>query len=350
MVRILITTIMVRSGVFTHVCDLANHLSYFGVQVSVAVIKNEKVLRSVRLTEQEMSFMSAKFAPEVPVYFYTDISDLLELCHSLGVQLLHAQSPLTFPTSRIVSRRLAIPLVVTLHGVLNWSMLYGEVLSSAAAIIAVGPETARFVNDKNRHKLNIIMNGIDLVRFCPAKPEAVVDGPLRLMRFGRSNPPTSYGVNFLDRAVGELINQGLSVEAGVLGYATKAETHYLKKYGWVDNPLPYLQQTHLVYGRGRALREGMACGCVGFLLGEGYGGLVSPDWFEGGKFTPLSASVKHGYRLPDHKLIASDILLLYHDRELLARLRLEARSTAVRFFSAQPMAEATVAVYRRHVI
>lgn len=348
MLRVLITTIMVRSGVLTHVCDLANHLSSFGVQVNVAVIKSEKVLRSVRLTEQEMSFMSAKFSPEVPVFFYEDTSDLLELCRSLDVQLLHAQSPLTFATSLAASRHHEIPLVVTLHGVLNWSMLYSEVLSSAAAIIAIGPEAARFVSDKHRHKVNIIMNGIDLERFCPAGTETAVDGPLRLMWFGRSNAPTSYGVNFLDRAVGELIKQGLSVEAGVLGYAAKAETNYLRKYGWADNPLPCLQQTQLVFGRGRALREAMACGCVGFLLGEGYGGLVSPDWFEDGKFTPLSASVKHGFRLPDHNLIASDILRLYHDRELLARLRLEARSTAVRFFSVRPMAEATVSVYRSH--
>jgi glycosyltransferase involved in cell wall biosynthesis len=283
------------------------------------------------------------------VFFYTDTNDLLKLCYSLGVQLLHAQSPLTFATSLAASRNLSIPLVVTLHGVLNWAKLYRETLSCAAGIIAIGPESARFVGNENMHKLNVIINGVDLERFCPAKPESVVDGPLRLMWFGRSNVPTSLGVNALDKAVGELIERGLSVEAGLLGYATKAETHYLKKYGWADNPLPYLQQTQLVFGRGRALREAMACGCAGFLLGEGYGGRVSPDWFADGKFTPLSASVKHGFELPDHKVIASDILLLYRDRELLSQLRLEARSTAVRFFSVQPMAEATVSVYRQHI-
>ncbi|MBT9172314.1 MAG: hypothetical protein DDT21_00695 [Syntrophomonadaceae bacterium] len=348
--RILITTIMARSGVLTHVCDLANHLRSFGVQVSVAVIKREKVLRSVRLTEQEMSFLSAKFSPEVPVFFYTHTCDLLELCHSLGVQLLHAHSPLTFPTSLAVARSLSIPLVVTLHGELNWSRLYNEALSNAAAIIAVGPEAARFVSGEHRHKLNVIFNGIDLERFCPAKPDATVDSPLRLIWFGRANVPASYGVNFLDRAVGELISRGLAVEAGLLGYATKAETHILKKYGWADDPRPYLQQTQLVFGRGRALREAMACGCAGFLLGEGYGGRVSPDWFADGKHTPLSASVKHGFQLPDHKAIAFDILHLYQNRELLSRLRLEARSTAVRFFGVHSMAEATVSVYRRHAI
>lgn len=347
--KVIITTIMVRSGVLTHVCDLANHLSSCGVQVGVAVIKSEKVLRSVSLTEQEMSFMTAKFSPEVTLFFYKDTRDLLELCHSLGVQLLHAQSPLTFATSLAASCRLAIPLVVTLHGVLNWSMLYGQVLSSAAAIIAVGPEAARFVSAENRHKINIIRNGIDLDRFRPAMPHAAVDGPLRLMWFGRSDVPASYGVNILDKAVGELTSRGLSVKAGLLGYATKAQPYFLKKYGWADNPLPYLQQAHLVFARGRALREAMACGCVGFLLGEGYGGLVSPDWFEDGKFTPLSASIKHGFRAPDDKVITSDILPLYHDRELLYRLRLQARSTAARFFSVQPMVEATVSVYRRHV-
>jgi glycosyltransferase involved in cell wall biosynthesis len=347
--KVIITTIMVRSGVLTHVCDLANHLHAFGVQVGVAVIKSDKALRSFRLTEQEMFFLSAKFKSEVPVFFYADTKDLLDLCYSFGAQLLHAQSPLTFATSRAVARNLSIPLVVTLHGVLNWTKLYRETLSCAAGIIAVGPEAARFVGNEYTHKLTVIVNGVDLERFCPAQPDAVVDGPLRLMWFGRTNVPTSNGVTFLDRAVGELITQGLSVEAGLLGYATKAETYYLKKYGWSDNPLPYLQQTQLVFGRGRALREAMACGCAGFLLGEGYGGLVSPDWFEDGRFTPLSASVKHGFRLPDEKVITSDILPLYHDRELLYRLRLEARSTAVRFFGVQRMVEATVSVYRRHV-
>jgi len=347
--RVLITTIMVRSGVLSHVCDLANHLRAFGVQVSVAVVKSDKVLRSVRLTEQELSFMSAKFSPEVPVFFYSDTADLLELCRLLGVQLLHAQSPLTFAASLAASRCFSIPLVVTLHGVLNWPKLYRKVLEYAAGIIAIGPEVARFAGADNMHKLHVIVNGVDVGQFCPGPPETAADGPLRLMWFGRTNVPVSLGVSFLDRAVGELLSRGLQVEAGLLGYATKAETLFIKKYGWSDNPLPYLRQAHLVFGRGRALREAMACGCVGFLLGEGYGGQVCPEWFEDGKFTPLSASAKHGFQVPDHKVIASDILPLYHDRELLNLLRSEARETAVRFFSVQPMVEATVAVYRRHI-
>ena len=169
------------------------------------------------------------------------------------------------------------------------------------------------------------------------------------MWMGRTNGAASMGAQYLARAVRILRKKGIPVEAKIIGYAVGADVGGLKNYNWVHDPLPYLQRNHIVFARGRALREAMACGNVGILVGQGYGGIVREDWFENGKKPQLSGSLKHGYKKHDVSLIMKDILFFHRNRTELAKARKAARKIAEMHFDARKMAEQTYNVYKKAI-
>ncbi|HHX75721.1 MAG TPA: glycosyltransferase family 4 protein [Firmicutes bacterium] len=343
--NVLLTTILVRSGVLTHVWDLVKHLRTSGVNVSVAVIKTPYIMSALKLTDSELEKLLGPIAG-VPFRFYGDRWELAGFARDVRPQLVHAHSPLCFPTSAALAVALDVPLVLTLHGATYWQRAYPQILAQACRIIAIGPEVARSAGETQRGKIRIIYNGIDVDHFVPGSSLLTAEQPLQILWYGRVNQPSSRGAAMLDQAAAALSAAGTPVRFRAAGHASGVSFTAIKQEGWVENTLPLLQQSHVVFGRGRALREAMACGCIGYLLGEGYGGRVDPSWFQSG-YPSLSAAVRHGYPPAGAEALLADMaLLLASSPGRIQKLRLEARQIAEEYFDAKEMVSAVCDVYR----
>ncbi|NLM45243.1 MAG: glycosyltransferase family 4 protein [Firmicutes bacterium] len=343
--NVLLTTILVRSGVLTHVWDLVKYLRAYGINVSVAVAKTPYIMSALKLTENELEKLLGPIVG-VSFRFYGDGRELARFARDVKAELVHTHSPLCFPASAALAAKIDVPLVLTLHGTMHWQRAYPKVLAQACRIIAIGPEVARSAGEACQDKIRIIYNGVDVDHFVPDDSVPLAERPLQVLWYGRANMPTARGAVMLDLAAAALSAAGMPVRFLAVGHATGIAFTAMEHSGWVVNTLPLLQRSHVVFGRGRALREGMACGCIGFLLGEGYGGRVDSSWFAAGH-PSLSAAVKHGYRQADMRALLADILaLLDSSPEQTQKLRLEARSIAEKYFSAAKMVAEVCAVYQ----
>lgn len=272
--------------------------------------------------------------------------ELIVLAEKRQVSRIHAHSPLTLNASLEAAKRLSIPLIITLHGLIDWAAHFPDALTYAAHIIATGPETARSAGPAFQKKITTIYNGINLERFHPARCNSSDTGPLRVLYYGRTKGSDAQGLIALDKAIGLMRKQGSNVDARMVGRAAGVFAGNFHQYGWLDDPLPVLQWSEVVFGRGRSLREAMACGNVGFLLGEGYGGLLALERMR--YYMPsLSCTLKLGANVADAETIAGDLIRLAKDRRLLQSLKKEAYNIAVECFDAYKMAKETVNVYRK---
>lgn len=343
--QILLLSIMARCGVYTHVRDLAISLQKLGISPILGLINSAKARKTFRISNADFVEM-AKLLQGIPYFCYENDSELLREIKSKQIKLVHAHSPLVMSTAHNLSALLNIPYVITLHGVLNWSRLYPQSMKEATKIIAIGPEVAKSAGEENMRKTTIIFNGVDLDRFCPAANFQCKEGPLRILWVGRTNGSASHGAECLTGAIRLLQNRGLQLETKALGFATGANIKGLESCGWVYDPVGHLQWGHLVFGRGRALREAMSCGNAGFLLAQGYGGRIKEDWFKQGRMPQLSGSYKHGAKELDSFQLAEDILYFHLHRQKLAEARSEARKIAEKYFDGKIMSKQTYDVYR----
>lgn len=342
--QVLLLSIMARCGVFTHVRDLALSLQKNGIRPVLGLINSQGARESFKISEADFAEME-KLLEGIPYFCYESDLDILREIKNQQVSLVHAHSPLVMSTALNLSRQLNIPYVVTLHGALNWSKLYPQNMKKATKIIAIGPEVAKSAGMENLKKTTTIYNGVDLERFSPATDYQYADGPLHILWLGRTNGPASQGAGFLAEAISKLQKQGVQLQAKALGYASGASIRGMEACGWVYDPVPFLQWGHLVFARGRALREAMACGNAGFLLAQGYGGRINQAWFTGGRIPQLSGSTKHGAKQLDSSMLADEILYYYLHRQELAAARCEARKIAETYFDVHIMGEQTCAVY-----
>ena len=278
--------------------------------------------------------------------FFRTTEELIVLAENRQVSQIHAHSPLTLHASLEAAKRLSIPLIITLHGLINWATHFPDALTYASHIIATGPEIARSAGPAFQKKITIIYNGINLERFQPAGCNGSDSGPLRVLYYGRTKGSDASGLIALDKAVGLMRKQGSIVDARMVGRAAGVFPGNFHQHGWLDDPLPALQWSQVVFGRGRSLREAMACGNVGFLLGEGYGGLLARERMR--YYRPsLSCTLKLGANVADAETIAGDLIRLDKDRRLLQALKKEAYNIAVEYFDAYKMTKETVNVYRK---
>jgi len=357
--RVLLTSVILKSGLLTHVWDLAKHLKTSGIDVSVAILNIEEGKRKT-----DHSLIQPIIDESISYIFYNDTKELVKFAVKQKSQLVHAHSRLVFLSSKNVSKNLSIPLVLTLHGPFNWRKYYSGTLDHAKQVIAIGPAQAMHTNLQQSKKLNFIENGVDIKRFSPVQPinlggnwSKVGDifnnylyygnPPLRIIWFGRSDGSASDGVNALNQAVKQLRSKGKEIDLKMIGRNNAKKMDQFEIIGWVDDPVPFLQDSDIAFGHGRALREAMACGNVGFLLGNGYGGIVEESWLNRKIPKPLSALSIYNLPNPNPTRIAKDIEVLYDNHSLLAKQQKEARRIAVKYLDVKKMVAKTINVYKK---
>lgn len=343
--RVLLLSIIAKCGVYTHVRELAMYMQKLGVEPVIGLIHNHGTMRKFKTTETDLEAMIGSLR-EIEYFFYESDEDLLKQVVSMEINIVHAHSPLVITAAMKVSDKLNIPFVMTLHSVINWPMLHPTAMEKADCIIAIGPEVAKSAGSRYQEKVHIVLNGIDLEHYKPAQ-NITFNGALRIIWVGRTNGAASMGAQYLARAVRILRKKGIPVEAKIIGYAVGANITGMKNCGWAHDPLPHLHWSHIVFARGRALREAMACGNVGFLIGQGYGGMIREDRFEENRQPQLSGSIKHGCVKLNVSMIIKDILYFHRHRRELAEARKAARRIAEMHFDARIMTEHTCNVYQK---
>ena len=331
--RVLLTSILCHTGMATHVQDLVNYLQQKGVFVAVAF------KRVNFLAEQAERQLLSKLGG-APYLLYDTTDELLGFVVENKCGLIHGHSYATFETATKVSQELQTPLVVTLHSVFPWERFFHETLLTASGIIAVGPAQAS--SAKNfASKMVIIPNGIDTKAFVPSFETDSEDGAFRVLWYGRVDGRLSKGLHTLD-GMAPLLPKQIKITA--LGSADFAPRN-IPMLPWSDDPLPFLQQAHITFGHSRSLREAMAAGSVGMLLGYGYGGMITREWLQAGR----AVDAFREYRLPrpQTRRILHDIMELVNGGKL-AEFRQEARRLAEQYFDIEDMGRRTLNFYESH--
>ncbi|HHY81882.1 MAG TPA: glycosyltransferase family 4 protein [Clostridiales bacterium] len=341
--QVLLLSIMAKCGVFTHVRDLAVHLKKKGFSPIIGFLYNSATMSLFKVSREDRTALEQTLV-EVPYFYYDTLSSLVEKAKELETDIVHAHSPIVLKHAAYIKYLLHIPFVITLHGVIDWSRHYGTELKMADKIIAVGPEVRESCGNNFHNKVTIIYNGIDTEYFKPDE-NRTTNHPLRIIWIGRTSGSAARGAECLSLSLNKLKKSGIPFEAKIVGYPFGVNTHGIEYCGWVHDPLPLLQWSDIAFGRGRSLREAMACGNAGFLLAEGYGGLVHSKWFENGNQPQLSGSLKHGYLKLDPTRIARDILYFHKHRDHLESIRRDSRLISVTYFDIKKMVDEVIAVY-----
>lgn len=344
--RILLTSLTQKTGVMTHMWDLAKQLQSGGVEVRVAILEIPNGSWKTDPIQLE-PFKKAG----IPCLMYRTSDELAQLALREQVDLIHAHSSLAYPSSEAASKRLSLPLVITLHGVHPFPKRYPSTLAHAKQIIAVGPAQAKSGGPAVAKKITVIENGIDVNRFHPVTSWTDLDptAPLQVMWFGRSRSSMQSGIETVNEAVKRLRAQGMQIDLKMVGNDPTAPTDQFTILGWMTDPVPLLQGTHVTFGHGRSLREAMACGSVGIVAGAGYGGIVKENWFT--RKDPLPVAALPEYNLPDLKVeeVMRVLTELSTNRDLLAQYRKMSRLIAERYFDVKQMTKRTIDVYQQAI-
>lgn len=335
--RILLTSILCYSGLMTHVLDVVKYLESQDIYVAVAYQK-------VNFLPNEEEKKLLAFLGKHRYCLYDTVEELATFTTSNNITLIHAHSYATFTMATAVSKVLNIPLVITLHSIFPWVLSYGNTLLSASKIIAVGPGQGRSAFPYG-DKVKIISNGIDITKFIPN--ETKLESPpevINILWYGRVDGRLSRGIRLLDRIAPSLPSHIKLSALGITDYRIRNMPH--KK--WTDNPVPYLQESHITFGHGRSLREAMACGSIGMLLGHGYGGIVTEEMLHKQNFA-MDAFPEYHLGRPRSARIIQDIIDLSCRGKELNGMRKEARNIGEKYFDVRLMGSQIFEVYQETI-
>ncbi|MBL4616500.1 MAG: glycosyltransferase [Robiginitomaculum sp.] len=266
--RILITnnTLSARAGTEMYVRDLAFSLKNKGIAIACYSPKLGEV------------------ADELLKHGIETVSDLQQLTYK--PDLIHAQhftaaaaAFFTFPQT---------PAIFVCHGLLPWPETPLIKFNQIQKFIAVDQASRERLSNElklNHEEITIIQNGIDLKRFHPSN----------------NNDPSR------NKRALVFSNQAQNTSILPLANACSANGIQLDIRGsGVDNPIAQPEKTlgkyGLVFAKGRAAMEAMACGCNVILADYGkWGGAVTPqNWLKLRK-------LNFGLRAIDRELDENDI-------------------------------------------
>ncbi len=331
--QILLTTILCKSGLSTHVWDLADSLTARGITVSIG-------LQTISDVNYEKYGPWLERINHLPYFFYKTNDELLYRTAQLQPNLVHAHSPLVFSSSVHAAIRSSVPLIITLHSPFPLEKWYPLTLLTARWIIAVGPIQKESVPSYSS-KTVVIPNGIDLTRYQPKS--SVPNSHLKLCWFGRVHGAAAEGITHLNQALHLVRRSGTALSAYFVGSGPDAAKDAFINIGWLNDPVSFLQETQVTFGHGRSLREAMACGSIGYLLGAGYGGRVTEEFIR--TYQHLDAFPQYKLAPAKPELLAAHILELIDHPEMIPHLQKEARQMALQYFDLEDMTDSILSLY-----
>lgn len=325
--KVLILTDFFLSGQTTHVLELAKQLKALEVEPHLAFgTIHTKLFWSDYIPYLEQYNISFSLN--------NDLSKLFALCRLWHPDLIHAQSSTLFQKTQVLASRLKIPYVLTCHGLGFNRPRYRHVLSSADAIIAIGPNVARELQELS-HKVEVIFNGVDTELFCP--PSNTTEPRRDVLYLGRLERKRIEPLRNLVQAHGAITAKPLKIisnwNPGLRGTIF---------YPWQTNVIPHLQASGIVVACGRTAREALSCGNVVLLMQQAYDGVITPQLVKRSDFD-FSGNLGR-YPLTD---IRYDLHALLQRPHRLKKLQRWGRNYALDHLSSKEMAEKTIALYKK---
>lgn len=321
--RILLAAKLHLSGQTTHLVELAGALRKLGHEVLVIAL-GRSLPRSVTIYGDALQRNGVHFKHA------HDSREFLAVAGAFAPDVAHGHSSVAVPFLLELRAAHGVPAVFTCHGLGVPGRFPG--VAEVDRCIAVGPNVARELAGYGI-TCAIIQNGVDTDRFRPGAKGK----PLKVAYVGRIDETKRKGLGELIEAVGAIPGAELAVASNERPAGPKVTA-----LGWVEDVAPLMAESHVVCGVGRAIREGMACGAIGLLLGAKYGGPITPERCERAPFPSFGAGEGTA---PRAERIRTDIVRIAQDRGALERLSAWSRKFACRTFSLAAMTRAVIGVY-----
>ncbi|NLM39114.1 MAG: glycosyltransferase family 4 protein [Firmicutes bacterium] len=315
--RILILTRFYLNGQTTHVLELSHALRKKGHAVFLIISRLDHPGYAQWLKEKGIPFSRT----HQPLAF-------LEMLQTMNFDLIHNHSSHTLDAGLQLSKRLRVPIAATCH-YLDFEPL--ELLQRADAVVAISSEMAAQL-PLVPEKLHIVENGVPI----PHNID-LAWRPKHAVFLSRSSPDRAAGYHTL---IDILVEDGWQVTIAGNWRHPKA-----RSLGWVQDPYPLLKNARMVVGTGRAIREGMAAGCVGFVLGDYLDGPVTPESVSSLRNTNFSGRSR---RLTPSADNLTRELAQIQDSSFPSLMRFS-RTYARQYFSVDSMAAALIEIYRELV-
>lgn len=246
--------------------------------------------------------------------------------------VIHVHSPDLLGLARRIAGKTGAAVIFTAHGL---GTTREPLVKEADRVIAVGPRVYQELLLAGVERVALIGNGVDTDRFRPGRK-----GPsLQIAYVARVDASKRRGLYELIEAVSMIPGARLVVASN-----ERPAHPACTAVGWLWDVAPLLASSHVVVGTGRAIREGMAAGCVGLVLSQAYGGVVSPAALAHGQAGALWFSGADG-EAPSRQTLRRDLVRLAQDERHRRALSKWSREYACRHFSLRRMASEVTALY-----
>lgn len=308
--QVLLLNRFFRSGQTVHVEQLARGLVQRGHKVKVYLDNNPESFKSNPQTLK--AFNNHKN------YLVLQGVDVLEtLPKKVSSQtIIHAHSSITWPKATTLAKDSKCPLVLTIHGYgLNNYVTY---MQQADLVIAVGKCFAEPYENEVK-EIIVLGNAVELFEYRPVKKHQDKKVITYLGRYAESK---RLGLIILAEALNEVAKK-VPLEVRVIGnipFGIFTGVN-VNSYGWQEDRAHLLADSDIVIGTGMAIREGMAAGNVGYVLGRDVDGFVDPRRLDPlPEFTGKSSGFK-----PELSLIYKSFINLLQDEATLRELQQESQ-------------------------
>lgn len=329
--RILLLARIFFSGQTTHVIELAKELAAQRHQVAVLAY-------GCGHPQAWEAYRPVLEASGVRTYRAQKPGELQGVWATFDPDVVHVHSSDLIAWACGYARAKSVPVIVTCHG-LGVARKCPQI-KQADHVIAVGPNVQADLLQAGIRHITLIQNGVDTDRFRPSTEARKTFTPPMIAYVGRIDVAKR-------RALGELIEAVSVIPGAHLTLASNEHIHHPRVtcVGWLTDVAPLMAGSHIVVGTGRAIREAMASGCVAVVLGQTYGGVVTPETFGAHRKVALSFSGMHG-KPPNRSDILNDLIKLSQDTAQCANLGQWGRAVAMRHFSLKEMTSRVISLYQ----
>jgi glycosyltransferase involved in cell wall biosynthesis len=275
---------------------------------------------------------------DIPFYVTEEETQVINLINEHSIDIIHAHSSFMYSIAVSIAEKTGKPLVGTLHGIKSIEKKRADEMHE---YIAVSKEVYYKVISKYPNlSITVIENAINQDNFKP-EPKNMLP---TLAYVGRIDAGKINGVLCLHKGI-----NALKKRVNFISASTLKEKRFKGIYGkLVKNMVDaskVLNNTDIVIGTGRAIREGMSAGNVGIVLGKYYDGIVIPDNVESLQYSNFSG--RKSYNVPNTNDLIKDIRKLIDNPLRLEKLKIWSYQHARDNFGMQSAYEKHIEVYSK---
>ncbi len=253
-----------NNGQTAHVLTLGKELKKQGIRPHLLIITND----NSAILKEYKDFIN-NFGYGITITKEEKIIN--NLFNKYNFDIIHAHSSLTFNLAQKLSKIYEIPYVISYHGLGINDERFKSSLNGAKKIICI---SQRLTDDLQNYKEKVVVieNGIDTEEYSPGSKSY----PIKVIYAGRVDDHKRKGFLALGKALTLLDSIPLHYE--FFCASNIKPNHFRAKYmGWIPTIAPFVKNTDIIIGTGRAILEGMAAANAGIVLGRFYGGVVTKN-------------------------------------------------------------------------